>query len=201
MQDDIAGADEGENRGRDGRHARREQRAAFGALIDREPVLDDLAVGMVEARIDQARAHAFRRLAPAGDVIEEVLAVFGRLEHESGGQEHRRLDGALRQLRIIAIGQHQGFRMQHMVADMGLRRERFYHGCLAVLMLAPRCGPNRWYTAVVTKSSPAFLDSLFSGGFRAVAASGKGVRLSPLLARILAAHLSMRPLLGRRSAV
>ncbi|MEY9132580.1 hypothetical protein ACVIWV_001537 [Bradyrhizobium diazoefficiens] len=128
VQDDVAGAHEGEDRGCDGRHAGGEQRAALGALIDREPVLDDFAVGVVEARIDQARAHPLRRLAPAGDVVEEVLPVFGGLEHEGRGQEHRRLDGAFRQLRIIAIGQHQRFRMQHMVADVGLRRKGFYHG-------------------------------------------------------------------------
>jgi hypothetical protein len=128
VQDDVAGANEGQNCGRDGRHAGREQRTAFGALIDGEPVLDDLAVGMVEARIDQSRAHALRRLATARDEIEEVLPVLGRLEHEGRGQKHRRLDGAFRQLRIVAIGQHQRFRMQHMVADMGFRRERFRHG-------------------------------------------------------------------------
>jgi hypothetical protein len=128
VQNDVAGADEGEDRGRNRRHAGREQRAFLRAFVDREPVLDDLAIGMVEPRIDQARAHALGRLAPARDVIEEILSVFGGPEHEGRGQEHRRFDGAFRQLRIVAVVQHQGFRMQHMVADMGFRRKGLYHG-------------------------------------------------------------------------
>ena len=51
--------------------------AGLGVLEDREPVLDDLAVGMVEARVDEAGGLALRRLAPPGDVVEEVLAVLG----------------------------------------------------------------------------------------------------------------------------
>jgi hypothetical protein len=51
-------------------------------LIDGEPVLDDLAVRMVEPRINQARAHPRGRLAPTRDEIEEVLPVFGGPEYE-----------------------------------------------------------------------------------------------------------------------
>src|SRR6202043_577669 len=76
MQNDIAGMDEGEDRGRDRRHAGREQRAFLGALVDREPVLDDFAVGMIEPRINQARTHSLGRLAPTPNEIEEVLWVF-----------------------------------------------------------------------------------------------------------------------------
>jgi hypothetical protein len=43
------------------------------------------------------------------------------------------------ELRIVAVVQHQSFGMKHVVADVGLRRKRFDHGCLAVcLVLGPR---------------------------------------------------------------
>ena len=83
---------------------------------------------MIEPRIDQARAHPGWRLAPTRDVIEEILSVFGGLEDEGRGQEDRWFDGSFRQLRIVAVVQHQCFGMQHVVADMGLRRKRFGHG-------------------------------------------------------------------------
>ncbi len=57
MQNRVAGPDEGEQRGGDRRHAGGKQRAAFRPLIDGEPVLDDLAVRVVEARIDEAGAR------------------------------------------------------------------------------------------------------------------------------------------------
>ena len=128
VQDHVARAYEGEDRGRDRRHAGREQRALFGALVDGKPVLDDLAVRVVEPRIDQACAHPLGRLAPAGYVIEEVLSVLRGLEDEGRRQEDGRLDGAFRQLRIVPVVQHQRFGMEHVIADMGLRRKRFHHG-------------------------------------------------------------------------
>ena len=132
VQNDVARADEGEDRSRNRRHAGREQRAFLGALVDREPVLDDLAVGVIEPRINQTRAHPLGRLTPARNEIEEVLSVFSGLEDEGRRQEDRRFDGSFRQLRIVAVVQHQRFWMQHVIADVGLRRKRFHHGL-------PRC--------------------------------------------------------------
>jgi hypothetical protein len=106
VQNDVARAGEREDRGRNRRHARREQRAFFGELVDRESVLDDLTVGMIEPRIHLARAYPVGRLAPTGDEIEEVLSVFGRPEDKGRGQEDRWFDGAFRQLRILAVVQH-----------------------------------------------------------------------------------------------
>ena len=51
--------------------------AGLGAFVDCEPILDDLAVGMIEARIDQPRARSLGGSLPAGDVIEEIAALFG----------------------------------------------------------------------------------------------------------------------------
>ena len=120
MQDGIARTHESEQRRGDRRHAGGKQRAAFRSLIDRQPILDDLAVGMIEAGIDQPGPCACRRFAAAGDEIEEIAALFGRLEHEGRGQEHRRLDRALGEFRIVAVVQHQRFGMQFVIADMGL---------------------------------------------------------------------------------
>jgi hypothetical protein len=82
---------------------------------------------MIEARIDEPRALARRRLAAAGDVIEEVAAILGGLEDEGRGQEHRRLDGAFRQFRIVAVVQHLRFGMQCVIADMGFGGMRRGH--------------------------------------------------------------------------
>jgi hypothetical protein len=59
-----------------------------------EPVFEHFEIRIVEARIDQARGLARRRLAPAGGVVEEILAVLRVAEDERGGQENRRLEGA-----------------------------------------------------------------------------------------------------------
>ena len=53
MQDRIARTDEGEQGRGDRRHAGGKQRTAFRTLVDGQPVLDDLAVGVIETRIDQ----------------------------------------------------------------------------------------------------------------------------------------------------
>ena len=128
VQNDITRARECEDRGRNRRHAGREQGAFLRALVDSEPVLDDLAVRVIEPRIDQARAHPLGRLAPACDEVEVVLSVFGGPEHEGRGQEHGRFHGAFGQLRIVTVVQHQRFGMQHVIADVGLRCRRFHHG-------------------------------------------------------------------------
>src|SRR6202008_4367664 len=52
---------------------------------------------------------------------------------ESRGQEHRWLDGPFRQLRIVAIVQHQRLGMQCVVADLGLGRKWFRHGLFRCL--------------------------------------------------------------------
>ena len=77
--------------------------AGLGPLEDGQAILDDFAVGMVEAGIDEAAALARRRLAAAGHVVEEILAVLGGAEHEGRGEENRRLHRPFRELRIEAI--------------------------------------------------------------------------------------------------
>src|SRR5713101_2213676 len=83
---------------------------------------------MIEPRINQASTHPLGRLAPTRDVVEEILPVFGGPKDEGRGQKDRWFDGSFRQLRIVAVVQHKRFGMQHVVADMGLRRKRFHHG-------------------------------------------------------------------------
>ena len=117
VQDHVARPREGEDGGGDRRHAGGEQRAGFRALVGREPILHDLAVRMVEARIDEAAALAFRRLAPPRRVVEEVAPLLGRAEHEGRGEEHRRLHGAFREQRVVAVAEHQRFGMQHVVGE------------------------------------------------------------------------------------
>ena len=132
MQDGIAGAGESQKRRGDRRHAGGEERANFGLFEDGEPVLDDFAVRVVEARIDEAGACAFRRLAPTGNEIEEILALLGGLEDESRGEEDGWLDGTFRELRIEAVAQHKRFGMEAVIADMSFVWPRLGHCALCV---------------------------------------------------------------------
>ncbi|MNL24586.1 hypothetical protein D3C87_1460290 [compost metagenome] len=127
MEYGVAGPDESEKRRRNGGHAGREERTTLGAFVNGKAVLDDLAIGMVETRIDEACTSACGRLLAAGDIVEEVATVFRRLEDEGRGQKHRRLHRAFRQFRIVAVIEHLGFRMESVVADMGFRRMRCSH--------------------------------------------------------------------------
>ena len=128
MQDRVARPDEGKERGGNRRHARREQDTCLRALVDGEAILDDLAIGVVEARIDEAGLAAARRLPASGDIVEEIAPVFRGPECESRCQENRRLHRSFRKLRIEPVAEHQRFRMQPMVADMRLVRAWRCHG-------------------------------------------------------------------------
>src|SRR4051812_46642516 len=75
---------------------------------------------MVEARIDQTATFAFRRLAAPGRIVEEITPFLGRAEHESRGQEYRRLDGALREQRVVAVAEHQRLWVQQMIRQAEL---------------------------------------------------------------------------------
>ena len=127
VQDHVAGPHEGEDGGRDRRHAGREHETVLGLLVDGEPVLDDLEVRVVEAGVDEARLSFPRRLAPARRVVEVVAAFLGGAEHEGRGQEHRRLDRAFGQGRVVAVAEHQGFGMQRVIADADLVIARAGH--------------------------------------------------------------------------
>jgi hypothetical protein len=133
VKDHIARPGEGENRRRDRRHARRKEYARFSAFVGRQPILHDLAVRVIEPRIDQAASRSLRRLLAAGGVVEEIAALLGGAKHERRGQEHRRLDRTLGEQRIVTVAQHQCLRMQDMICQPMLMIAVFLHGGL-------RCG-------------------------------------------------------------
>ncbi len=128
VQDGIARPAIREERRGDRRHAAREDRRDLGALIDRQPVLDDLAVGMVEARIDEAGIDAVFRLAAAGGEVEEVAPLLGRTEDEGRGQEDRRLYRPFGERRVVAVTQHHRLGVEDMVADAVPPIARRFHG-------------------------------------------------------------------------
>src|SRR6266700_1328305 len=116
---------------------------------------------MIEPRIDETGAHAFGRLAPPRDKIEEILAIFGGPEDEGRGQEHRWFDGPFRQLRIVTIVQHQRLGMQRVIADLGLRWKWLHHGlsrCLEEttnpVRINGRISSPVCYNAKLGRSSP-----------------------------------------------
>ena len=114
MDDDVAGLDEGQEQGRDRRHAAREGQRVLGIFPDAQPVLEYLLVGPVEARIDEALGAA---RALAGDALEVALAGRRILEDEGRGEEDRRLERAFGQSRIEAVAHHQGRGLQPAPAD------------------------------------------------------------------------------------
>jgi hypothetical protein len=87
MEDRVAGPEEGEAGGRDRGHARGEDGAFLGLVPDRQAILEDLHVGMVEARIDKTGLLAGLGLTPARGEVEEVLALLGVLENEGRGRK------------------------------------------------------------------------------------------------------------------
>ena len=96
MDDAVAGPDEGQQQRRDRRHAAGEGERVVGVFPDREPILQDLLVRPVEARVDEA----FGAAGPlAGHAFEEALTRCRILEHEGRGQEDRRLQRAFAELR------------------------------------------------------------------------------------------------------
>ena len=121
MDDAISGSDEGQQQGGNRRHAARKSEGVIGLFPDAEAILEDLLVGAVEARIDEAFGAA---RALAGHALEESLARRGVLKNESGGQEDRRLQRAFAKLGIEAIAHHQCRGLQLVIADGCRRRAR-----------------------------------------------------------------------------
>ena len=124
MDDDVARSHQRQQQGRNGRHAAGEGQRRLGILPDLQPVLEDLLVGSVEARIDQALGGA--AAGPlAGDALEKALALRRRLENEGGGEEDRRLQRPFRQSGVEAVAHHQRRRLQLVIADgrRGLPRQ------------------------------------------------------------------------------
>ncbi len=80
MKHGVARPNEGEKRCRNGRHAGGEKRAALGSLINGEAILNNLAVGVIEARVDEASTPALWRFLAPGDIVEEITSVFADLK-------------------------------------------------------------------------------------------------------------------------
>ena len=133
MHERIARPQVGQHHRADRRHARGGDQRAFRAIVERQAVLDDLGVGMVEAAVDEAAgAHAFGRRLAARDDIEELRPLLGAAEGEGRGQEHRRLDRALGERGVVAEGHHLGVGVQRLAVERGAPVGR-EHGAILLL--------------------------------------------------------------------
>ena len=149
MDDAVAGADEGQQQRRDGRHAAGESERVVGVFPDGQAVLEDFLVGAVEARIDEALGAAG---ALAGDAFEEALTSGRILEHEGRGEEDRRLERAFAEFRIEAVAEHQRLRTELVIADWSAT--------------ASGCGGGKWRRSVRLRWAKFLLISSPAAGWR-----------------------------------
>ena len=92
MDDGVARTGQRQERGADCRHARGGEQCAFRAVEQRQSVLDDFRIGVVEAAIDQTSGTTvLRRRLAARHHVKKVGALFRRLKGERRRQEHRGL--------------------------------------------------------------------------------------------------------------
>ena len=152
MQDDVAGPRIGQDCGRDRGHAAGEDRGRLRGLVDRQTIFDDLAVRVIEARIDQPGSSGRTRLPPAGREVKEVPALLGRAEHEGRGQEHRLFDRPFGQSGIVAVAQHQSLGMEQVVADPIPSVARFCHGSLPSPGAPRACHPPASHRTMSAKT-------------------------------------------------
>ena len=124
----VTGLVGGEERGGDGRHAARETVGVLHPLPRRDPVLEDLEVGVVDARVDEAHLAPRRRVALAVRPREEALSVLRALEREGRGEEHRGLDRSLAEPGVEAVIERQGLGVE----PGSLRIGKFGHGVTLV---------------------------------------------------------------------
>ena len=129
-------------------HAAGRDRRVLRAVQQRQPVLHDLQVRMIEPAVHQPRRLALRQGLAARHQVKERRAVFGRAERKRGRQKHRRLDRPLGQIGIVAIGHHLGFGMQGTAEDVLLVVARVRHGVPLSGVPAKRAGASRIFQTI-----------------------------------------------------
>ena len=106
LQDHVAGMAVTHDHRGDRAHAGGEDQRVFGAVEQGETVFEHFHVGVVEARVEQARLRRVARLGASAHHAEEGRALFGCGEREGRGLENRRLDRALGELGVEAVAHH-----------------------------------------------------------------------------------------------
>lgn len=124
----VARAQERQEHRADGRHAAGGHRRVLRAIQQRQAILDDLQVGMVEAAVHQPGRLALRQRLAARHQVEELGAVLGRAEGEGGREEYRRLDRAFGQEGIEAVRHHLRLGVQRTAGDVFLVIAGVTHG-------------------------------------------------------------------------
>ncbi|MNX84990.1 hypothetical protein D3C86_1168070 [compost metagenome] len=133
----IAGPQESHQDGADRRHAAGSHRRVFGTVQQRQAVFHDFQVRVVEAAVHQPGGFPLRQGFAARHQVKESRAVLGRAECERRRQEHRRLDRALGQKGVVAVGHHLRFRMQGTAENVFLVIARISHGVPLSLVFQP----------------------------------------------------------------
>ena len=130
MQDRVARAQERKQRGGNRRHAAGENSGLFRLIPDRQTVLQDFKIRVVETRIDEASLLARTQLATARSQIEEILALLCILEDEGRREKNRWLERTFGEAWCVAIAHHQRFRVQPAIGDSILVIVIVCHGAL-----------------------------------------------------------------------
>lgn len=111
-QQEVAGLQTLKQHGGDGRHTAFEDSTGFCPVPERQSVLQNFHIRVVQAAVDQSCFFSIVLFAQAVGYFEESFPFLGRVKNKSGGLEDRTLDSAFRPFRMIAMRHHQGFRMQ-----------------------------------------------------------------------------------------
>src|SRR5262249_38689480 len=107
--------EEGHHGSGNGAHAAGKGGRVCPAVPQPDALFQDFYVGIVDPAVDEAH-FPFLRGCVAVRHGKEILAFFGRMEYECGGEEYRRFYGAFTELGFVAMPHHRGFgRFYHWV--------------------------------------------------------------------------------------
>ncbi len=121
----VAGLEQRQQRGHDGRHSGIEYDGPGGALLERDDlVFKDLCVGVVEAGVNEVGLLAGFEFGLAREQSEGALRRFGAGEHIGRTAEHGRPGAADREAGIEAAGQNLGGRMSPLQGAAGCHSGR-----------------------------------------------------------------------------
>ena len=116
----VAGTEEAEQRRGDGRHAAAEHQTAFRLVPQRQPILKDFQVWVVESGIDEPGVFGRTFFPKSIGKLEKCLALLRRSKGEGRGLKDRTLNRAFRKAGVVTVAHHQGLGTKLMTTDRSM---------------------------------------------------------------------------------